>query len=295
MVVYGFLAFLLGHGKPVSRQTLLAVAAAAVAVLVAFSRLYLGAHWLSDVIASFGLGIAWVALLGIAYIQHVDECIMRATPVLAIVLATLALVGGPYASRHHERDLARYASPVVTRTLSLDAWRRGEWASLPAARTEIGGEREEPLGVQWAATRGGVGDALEAAGWERPAAWRSSASLLWLLPSTPVAALPVLPKFHQGQPPALTYIRPIDARTRNVIRLWRVAEAAGEATSPQSVPIWAGMITAERSHSRWGVVAVVGTQPRLPAPRDALADALRGRHATVETRPASGQRVLLAW
>jgi membrane protein DedA with SNARE-associated domain/membrane-associated phospholipid phosphatase len=294
MVVFGFLAFLLGHGKPRWQQTAYALCAAGVAVIVAFSRLYLGAHWFSDVVASFGLGLAWIAVLGIAYITHVHERAIRATPVLLIVLATLTFVGGPYAANHHQRDLARYAKPVMLPVIEFDAWKAGGWRSLPDARTEIGGAKEELFSVQWVATRDEVVAALAAAGWQRPAPWRSAATLLWLLPSTPIGELPVLPKFDHGQPPALTLLRPLDSRTRIAIRLWRVAEAADDAAS-RRVPVWAGFVATEQSRSEWGLIAVARTVPQPPAAAQALADAVRGRHFAVEMRSMTKSEVLLVW
>ncbi|HSU44428.1 MAG TPA: VTT domain-containing protein [Casimicrobiaceae bacterium] len=291
MVVYGFLAFLIGHRKPVSKQTLLALGAVAIAALVAFSRLYLGAHWLSDVIASFGLAIAWVALLGIAYIPRVDEGTMRAAPVLSIVIATLAFVGGPYAANHHQRDMKRYAMSVERPVLTVDAWQAGAWASLPAARIDIGGEREEPFSVQWTAAREEITDALRSVGWVTPARWRSSAALLWLLPATPIRELPVLPKFDQGQPPVLTFIQPVDVNTRTVLRLWHPADAI-DALS-RRVPIWIGMITTERKRSQWRLMAVTRTEPRLPAPDEALAHAVRGRKTALVRRSTGEETVLL--
>jgi membrane-associated phospholipid phosphatase len=295
MVVFGFLAFLLGHGKPASRQTAFAVTAALIAVLVAFSRIYLGAHWLSDVIASFGLGLAWIALLGIAYTEHVHEGTIRATPTLLIVCVTLLLVGGTYASMHHERDVARYATTATVRTLPIGEWRDGGWQGLPTARTEMAGGPEEPFSVQWAATRDTISDTLAKAGWARPAPWISSATLLWLLPSTPIAALPVLPRFDQGQPPALTRIRPIDARTRLVMRLWRVAEAADDTSPALRVPIWTGMITREHSRPEWHVIAATRTDAEFPPAAHVLRDAIAGQRNAVATLPASGEPVLLVW
>lgn len=293
MVVFGFLAFLLGHGKTLTKQTVYALTAAVIAVLVAFSRIYLGVHWLSDVIASFGLGIAWIALLAIAYIQHVHEGPIRATPVLAIVAATVVVAGGSYVAHHHDADVARYAKPVELAAIPIGAWRDGAWRQLPAARTEIGGQREERFSVQWVAPRAALGDALADAGWVRPAAWKSSATLLWLVPSTPIAALPVLPKFHQGQPPALTYIRALDERTRVVMRLWHVADAVIDSPASHRVPIWTGMITIERAHPQWRLVLVARTDPRLPAPNDALAHAVAGRRSAIVTRDRSADPVLL--
>jgi undecaprenyl-diphosphatase len=134
VVVYGFLAFLLGNRKPGWQRTGLALAAVCIAALTAFSRLYLGAHWLSDVIASFGLGTAWVALLAIAHMVHVRDRPLRVAPVLLIVLATLIVVGGPYAGSHRDRDLARYAKTSEVPTLRFAAWQAGGWRTLPAAQ-----------------------------------------------------------------------------------------------------------------------------------------------------------------
>ena len=45
------------------RLRLWASAATAVVLVVGASRIYLGAHWLTDVLGGFALGGAWVSLL----------------------------------------------------------------------------------------------------------------------------------------------------------------------------------------------------------------------------------------
>ena len=293
LVVFGFLAFLLGHGKPLATQGKLALAAAAIAALVAFSRIYLGAHWLSDVIASFGLGIAWIALLGIAYLQHVRERPVHATAVLAIVAAVLLGVGVPYAVQHHDRDLARYAKVDVRPSLAFAAWRDGGWRTLPSARLEIRGEHEEPFSIQWVATRERLVEALGRGGWQRPARWKSSSALLWLVPSTPVDQLPVLPKLHEGEPSSLTLIRPRDAHTRDVIRLWHVADAS-DAPSGTTEPIHAGMITTERAQGEAGLLLTTRAAPREPAPGTVL-DAATAENPHALAQRVDGAEVLLVW
>ena len=294
IVVYGFLAFLLAHGKPGWQKIAIALPTAGIAVLIGFSRLYLGAHWFSDVAASVGLGLAWIGLLCIAYINHVREKPLRALPMSIVVFTVLAFFGTAYAHRYHDRDLQRYAKPVTTRTLPFDAWNSGEWRSLPAARSEFRGQREEPFSVQWVATADQIARVLKASQWRVPAPWGSSASLLWLVPSTPIEQLPVLPKFHQGQPPALTFERPIDARTRLVIRLWHVADV-GFGQPADLRPLWSGIATSEQSRTEFGLVATARTTNDAAAALQAVDQAARREGSSVDAQARNGTPVLLVW
>lgn len=60
---YGALAWLIAHITVTRRSTVLAwTGAAVVALAIGFSRLYLGVHWLSDVVGGFVLGAAWLSV-----------------------------------------------------------------------------------------------------------------------------------------------------------------------------------------------------------------------------------------
>ena len=292
IVVYGFLAFLVAHGKPGWQKIAVALPAAGIAVLIAFSRLYLGAHWFSDVAASVGLGLAWIGLLCIAYIHHVRELPLRAVPTLLIALTALAFFGTAYAHRYHERDFDRYAKPAALRKLSLDAWQSGEWRSFPRARSEVRGQREEPFSLQWVASTTHVGDVLRAAGWREPALWKSHAAMLWLVPATPIGELPVLPKLHQGQAPSLTFVQPVDTTKRLVLRLWHVADVSD---GTRGEPLWTGIVTAELSRMEFGLVATARTTGDVAAPLQAFDHAVRSANANVRKETALGMPVLLVW
>jgi len=62
-LLYGFLAcYLVGHVRGRARQAAIVAAACAMVALVAGSRLYLGAHYLTDVLAATLEGCAWLAV-----------------------------------------------------------------------------------------------------------------------------------------------------------------------------------------------------------------------------------------
>ena len=57
------LAIVLSVGRSLRARSLVWIAAALVVLLVGASRIYLGAHWLTDVLAGYSLGAAWIALV----------------------------------------------------------------------------------------------------------------------------------------------------------------------------------------------------------------------------------------
>lgn len=67
LAVYGSIALVLARRLPRRVDRMLLYAATALLILaIGFSRLYLGVHFLSDVLAGFAAGAAWLALLYIA-------------------------------------------------------------------------------------------------------------------------------------------------------------------------------------------------------------------------------------
>jgi membrane-associated phospholipid phosphatase len=63
LAVYGTLGFIAARHLPRVRPRIVVLAAAgSLVLLIGFSRLYLGVHFLTDVVAGFSLGLAWLSL-----------------------------------------------------------------------------------------------------------------------------------------------------------------------------------------------------------------------------------------
>ncbi len=107
-VLYGFLAVLIGRELPKRLHLPLAWAAALLVALIAFSRLYLGAHWLSDVAGGLTFGSLWVGILAVLYVHRPARAVGART-LLAICAATLILAGGVHIVLHHAADMRLYA------------------------------------------------------------------------------------------------------------------------------------------------------------------------------------------
>jgi len=252
-VVYGFLAVLVARNLPASRRWIAYGLATLLIGAISVSRIYLGAHWLSDVLGGLGLGFAWVSLAGIAYYRHTpDSSLTRGLPTVALV--TLVLAVGWHVSQRYSSDLIRYAPHLDSQQRDAETWWRQGWQNLPAYRQDLGGDREQPLNLQWSGKLDTVRNKLRSLGWREPVALNPGNALRWLLPDPGLAELPVLPQVHDGRHEVLLMIGPpVSGQTSDqnavtgarqlVLRLWNSDQVLGGAAAD---PLWIGSVTMQR-------------------------------------------------
>lgn len=126
VVVFGFIAILLAHGTTQHMRRKIIGSALSLILLIGFSRIYLGAHWLSDVVAGLSFGAAWIALLSIAYFRVAPEPLPGST-LFIIFVAVLLGSGALHVARSHANDLKRYAAAGGTSSGTAPATNAGEF------------------------------------------------------------------------------------------------------------------------------------------------------------------------
>lgn len=261
VLVYGFLAWLLVRRQaPLWRSAVITVTVIWVA-LTGFARLYLGESWLADLLGGWSLGLAWFAVLAGTYTyQRVRDDVQPGF--LACIAIGVLAVFGPWTNpeRFHS-DLARYAPRTHPTVLAVSQWTEGGWRALPGRRTELSGDEEESLPLQWAGDSGAIAYRLESAGWQPAPAWSARSALLWLSPQTSVAALPVLQRLSEGKSAELVLVKSDPRRPMNrlVLRLWRSHYRLAIGTKADGVtdsPIWYGALYQEAFQQPWHLVTL---------------------------------------
>ena len=235
-ITFGFFAVLIARELPGRQRVWPYLVSGAVVAILGFARLYLGAHWLTDLVGGMLLGIAWLLALGIAYRRHVARSFwMR--PLAALFYGAFLVAALWHAPRAVDPLLERFAPLQPPANLDPDAWWRDAWAELPPRRNERDASRRWPLDVQVAGPLAPLERHLSARGWatQPQADWRAALQLLD--DDTPPARQQVLPATLEASAEALLMRRPLVDGRIGVLRLWRAPRQPSDGS-----PLWIGTV-----------------------------------------------------
>lgn len=244
-VFYGLAAFVLFRAARGALRSVIALSGLLLVLLVGFSRVYLGVHWPSDVLASFAAGAVWLAftitpltLLDREPDSHGALFTLRVRRLLVVAIAAgwIAAIGVlivkiPLPQPH--------TVAIVVPVIPESDVPKLLFETLPKASEDISGRPMEPINIVVVGTEEQVRAAFLAAGW-LPADSLSLHSfhreLLAMARKAPYPEQPGTPSFWNGRPNLLAFEKSTPANTiskRHHIHLWNAG-----INSDSGRPIW---------------------------------------------------------
>lgn len=239
-VFYVGIALLLSKAYP-SRKRIFIGAGVAIAILVGLSRLYLGAHWFTDVIGGWLLGASLLIIVVISYNRTLD--FPKNLGILAfsllIILVPVYLSVGLYYFINNKTSYALLEYPVYH--ISDKAWWEQSDVHLPIYRVNRFGGKMQHFNLQWLGNFETIQKTLLQNDWEIPPErnWISIIERIADLQNS--ETLPIVPALHLDKKPILVLIKHTINPNKPimVLRLWN----SNVIIKPQNQVLWVGTVT----------------------------------------------------
>jgi membrane protein DedA with SNARE-associated domain/membrane-associated phospholipid phosphatase len=261
MLIFGILAVLVSHSMGRWGRAVVYATCGIAVIAIAYSRVYLGAHWLSDVAGGLLFGAVMTAAFAVA-IEAIPPRRIMPLGLFGAALLAFVVAGAMHVSADYGAAEAAYAPPELTRRIDVTQWQDGGWRRLPLRRIDLAGKTEEVFLAQWAGGLEPLRDALAASDWTETPKWTWRDAIPYLNPNAALSEVLPRPALHEGLKAKLTMVR-VDSGNGERRQVIRVYKTDLEISAGQGVYLVS--LTDEELRKRFHLYAV-------PAPLPAAGD-----------------------
>lgn len=252
-LVFGVLAVLVSHSMGRWGRSLVYASCGALVIAIAYSRVYLGAHWLSDVIAGLLFGAVMTAAFAVA-VEAIPPRRIRPLGLFAASMIAFILAGSAHIAVNYDEAEEVYGPHQKIVAVRLADWRTGGWETQPKRRIDLVGKTGETFLVQMAGSLDPLRLDMTKAGWTETPKWTWRQAIPYLNPNATFAELPPRPALHEGLKAKLTMIRPLSGDEREVLRVYKTSRAILNHGASQ--PLYLISLTRETLHRRLNLYAI---------------------------------------
>ncbi len=192
-------------------------------LLVIFSRLYLGAHWLSDVVGGVLLGTTILLLCIISYHRNTRHTHLPVARNVLLLLMSFCLPSFFLIPRDYAHTLLVHTAIVPQKITSIDTWWNSPLSITPVYRSNRLGTPYRPFNVQWQGSLNDIKKNLEARGWEEvPKKQKLKSALERFASMDAKYHMSIFPLLYHNTLPALVMIKPEETQESLIeLHLWR--------------------------------------------------------------------------
>jgi membrane protein DedA with SNARE-associated domain/membrane-associated phospholipid phosphatase len=242
-VILGILAVLVSRSMGRWARSLVYALCGVAVVAIAFSRVYLGVHWLSDVGAGLLFGAVMAAAFGVVIETLPPRRIMPLGLFGASLIAFLA-AGTYHVATAYDEAEEIYAPQQRMFPQNLADWMAGGWQAMPKRRIDLVGKVGETFVVQLAGNLDTMRLALARQHWQETPKWTWRQAFPYLNPHASLDDLLPRPALHEGLKARLTLIRKVSDNEREVLRIYKTSRLI--VTHDERVPLYLVSLTREQ-------------------------------------------------
>lgn len=240
------LAFIIALSFRPSRRWPVYAFSILIALAVGTSRLYLGAHWFTDVISSWLLSAAILIAIIISYQRHYEKP-LHPGGITLVTLLTLICTLFFYSHTHFSQLKTNYAQvnwPIEEIAMS-DYWQKND--ALSAYRSSLFGFPSQEINIEWIGDINQIKKTLLKEGWNKPPARDFTSTLHRIADISSTQYLPLVSTQYLDKKPVLILTRNVNGEEGLlVIRLWDSNRKMQESQAT----LWVGVVGAiPRSYS----------------------------------------------
>ena len=238
VAAFGFLAVLFMMQVPKSYRRPICLLTTLLIVLMIISRLYLGAHWITDVTGGLLLSSSVILCFTLFY----RRCLISAIPMkstFVVALCALLCAWLYFMSQHYQQQVYAYTLKWPSGQTTRQHWWQHDVSQLPHYRLNRLGQPTVGFNLQWVDTLQKIEQQLSQQGWRRYQHITWQRFVRQLIAKDKTRQLPLLPRLHQNQPPALVMVKDVDPhQPLLVLRLW----PSGIDLKNNPLPLWIGTL-----------------------------------------------------